>query len=147
MNRSLPITLTLIITLLTSGCFDSNKGLAPKNIKDKQISFLYDSKNPDFTHLAGKNLIYAFFQNLTYESYLDNKPYAAGNYAYNKTGPDSAELSVSYADDFDVQTQSLYLLFSSPDRGKFDQNSDSKDTGLGTGTFEIQHPSKDLLTK
>lgn len=108
---------------------------APRNIGNSSFTFTHTKTNPDFKSIEGKDLIYYFNTDLTYESFLNDEPYMSGDYAYNQTGPDKGKLAISYTEGADIEYETLHLYFVSATKGKFEAIPYSKDLDLQEGTF------------
>jgi hypothetical protein len=124
---------------LTSSCSSSSKGTAPKQIGNLKVTLLYNKVTEDFKHYLGKEVVYTFYKNLTYEVNIDNKPFSNGKYVFFKTSPSTAELTLTYQSKDGLVDQVLHLYFKTSNEGDFEAIPYPKRPDTESGTFSTKH--------
>ena len=129
--------LVLLFSMLISSCSTSSKGPAPKHIENSKITLLYQKVTDDSKHFSGKQVVYSFYKNLTYDVSIDQKSLATGTYVFFKTGPSTAELTLSYQSKMGLVDLVLHLYFKTPHEGDCEAIPYPNRPDTEAGTFNL----------
>lgn len=129
----------LAILILLSSCEIFSKTTAPKNLKNKVVTYYSTKAGPDDKDLLHHNVTYNFSSDSTYTSTFKGSDSENGNYSYVLLNSKTGRLVLSYLwkNDQEPLTYELEMDFETPLKGTWASTYSGDSLGTEQGTFTV----------